>query len=69
MTALPQTMKLHLMHNLPIFFLYLVFLDEQNCTITTTLMSSSPCVDMYKTMFICDFKLSPLSQCCTLSSG
>jgi len=57
MTALPQTMKLHLMHNLPILFLYLVFLDEQNCTITTILMSSSLCVGMYKTMFICDFKL------------
>jgi len=40
MTALPQTMKLHLTHNLPILFLYLVFLDEQNCTITIIVMSS-----------------------------
>ena len=51
-TALPQTLKLHVMHNLPILFLYLVFLDEQNCTITKTLISSIPCVGMYKTMFI-----------------
>lgn len=50
--ALPQTLKLHVMHNLPILFLHLVFLDEQNCTITKTLISSIPCVDMYKTMFI-----------------
>jgi len=69
MTALPQTMKLHLMHNLPILFLYLVFLDEQNCTITMTVMSSFPRLGMYKTMFICDFKPLPLSECCMLSYG